>query len=246
MKKHLNILTLLIVVLISAPLNAADGNEILKRIDAKLMPESYETYRKLINIEPDGKKKEFVFFTVKKGKDKMAMLYISPASEKGRSTLRLGDNMWLYIPNVGKPIRITSLQSITGGVFNNSDIMQVEYSVEYDVEKMEEADKSVILNLKAKNKTVAYDKLKMWATKDDILTKIECYSSSGMLIKTLDFKDIIDFGNGLTRPATIETHSPLYKGYLSVMIYSQVKTRQFDDEIFTVNYMSKLESLRKL
>jgi hypothetical protein len=153
--------------------------------------------------------------------------------------------MWLYIPNVGKPIRITSLQSITGGVFNNADIMQVEYSAEYDVEKIEEAEKSVILNLKAKNKTVAYDKLKMWATIDDIITKIECYSTSGMLIKTLDFKDIKDFGNGLTRPATIETHSPLYKGYLSVIIYSQVKNRQFEDEIFTVNYMSKLESMRK-
>jgi len=245
MKKYFRILSLIMIILLSVPLYSQTGNDILKRIDAKLMPESYEAYRKLINVEPDGKKKEFVFYTVKKGKDKMAMLYISPASEKGRSTLRLGENMWLYIPNVGKPIRITSLQSITGGVFNNADIMQVEYSTEYDVEKLEEADKSVILNLKAKNKTIAYDKLKMWATKDDIVTKIECYSASGMLIKTLDFKDITDFGKGLVRPATIETYSPLYKGYLSIMIYSQVKNRQFDDEIFTVNYMSKLENLRK-
>jgi len=223
----------------------AQDNEILKRIDAKLMPESYESYRKLINVEPDGKKKEFVFYTAKKGKDKMAMLYISPASEKGRSTLRLGENMWLYIPNVGKPIRITSLQSITGGIFNNADIMQVEYSEEYSVEKTEPADNLVLLNLKAKNKTVAYDKLKMWATKDDLITKIECYSSSGMLIKTLDFKEIKDFGDGLIRPSKIETHSPMYKGYLSVMLYSQIKKRKFEDEVFTINYMSKLESLRK-
>ena len=57
-------------------------------------------------------KNEFVLFTVKKGQDKVASLFISPASEKGRSTLRLGDNMWLYIPNVAKPVRITSLQSV--------------------------------------------------------------------------------------------------------------------------------------
>jgi len=81
------------------------GNQILIKLDRNLSPESYESYRKLINIEPDGRKREYVLFTVKKGKDKVAALFLSPASEKGRSTLRLVENMWLYIPNVGKPIR---------------------------------------------------------------------------------------------------------------------------------------------
>ena len=224
---------------------AQDGNELLKRIDEKLMPESYESYRKLINIEPNGRKKEFIVYTVKKGDDKVALLFLSPASEKGRTTLRLGENMWLYIPNVGKPIRITSLQSVTGGVFNNADIMQIDYNVEYDVMKTDETETGYVLELKAKNKTVAYDKLKMWATKNEILTKIECYSASGMLIKTLEFKEIKDFGNGIVRPSVMETHSPLYKGYLSIMVYSDVKTREFADEVFTINYMSKLEGLRK-
>ena len=93
---------------------ALDGGEILRQVDRKLNPESYEMYRKLINIEPDGRKKEFVLFTAKKGRDKMVALFLDPPSDKGRATLRLGDNMWLYIPNVGKPIRITSLQSVVG------------------------------------------------------------------------------------------------------------------------------------
>ena len=66
-----------------------------------------------------------IVYTVKKGRDKVATLLLSPASDKGRSTLRQGENMWLYIPNVGKPVRITSLQSVTGGIFNNADIMRV-------------------------------------------------------------------------------------------------------------------------
>ncbi|OGS36086.1 MAG: outer membrane lipoprotein-sorting protein [Elusimicrobia bacterium RIFOXYB2_FULL_49_7] len=233
------------LVLFSGQAFSQDGDELLKRIDEKLMPESYEAYRKLINIEPNGRKKEFIFYTVKKGKDKIAMLYLSPASEKGKTTLRLGENMWLYIPNVGKPIRITSLQSIVGGVFNNADIMQIDYSVEYNVAGMDKDETGYILELKAKNNTVAYDKLKMWAAKDEILTKIECYSASGMLIKTLEFKEIKDFGNGLVRPSVMETYSPLYKGYKSIMIYSQVKPGEFRDEVFTMNYMSKLEGLRK-
>ena len=100
-----------VLLLLASPASALDGNSLLLQIDRNLNPNSYESYKKLINIEPNGKRKEFVLFTVKKEKDKVAALFISPASEEGRSTLRLGENMWLYIPNVGKPIRITSLQS---------------------------------------------------------------------------------------------------------------------------------------
>ena len=224
---------------------AQADNERLKRIDAKLMPESYESYRRLIDEYPDGKKKEFTVFSVKKGLDKVAMLFVAPASEKGRTTLRLGENMWLYIPNVGKPIRITSLQSVTGGVFNNSDIMQVDYSAEYDVVGSENSDSGYILELKAKDKTVAYDKLKMWASQDDVVLKIECYAASGMLIKALDFKEPKDFGNGILRPSIIETYSPLHKGYRSSMVFLQIKSREFKDEVFTMNYMSRIETLRK-
>lgn len=226
-------------------INETKGNEILKKVDENLMPVSFESYRKLINEEPDGSKKEFIFFTVKKGKDKVAMLYVSPASEKGRATLRLGDNMWLYIPNVGKPIRITSMQSVVGGVFNNADIMRLDYSVEYDATILEQNTSEYVLNLKANSRTVAYDKLKMWVDKKNIMvTKVECYTSTGTLIKTLEFKDVKNFGDGIMRPAVIETSSPLYKGYRSLMIYSGMKSRKFPDEVFTLEYLSRLSELR--
>jgi len=127
------------------PICAADNNQILERVDRNLNPESYESYRKLVNIEPNGREKEFVLYTVKKGTDQIAGLFISPASEKGRSTLRLDENMWLYIPNIGKPIRITSLQSVIGGIFNNADILRLDYAEEYDVKEVEELENELIL-----------------------------------------------------------------------------------------------------
>jgi outer membrane lipoprotein-sorting protein len=233
-------------LLAAAPAYAVDGKQILEQVDRNLTPESYELYRKLINIEPDGRKKEFVLFTVKKGTDKIAGLFISPASEKGRSTLRLGENMWLYIPNVGKPIRITSLQSVIGGVFNNSDILQLDYSEEYDVTQVEDQGKEYLLLLKAKTKTVAYDQLKMWVDKEKVQpTKIECLTEASMLIKTIYFKDIQDFGQGIVRPATVETDSPLYKGYKSVMLFANFKKRDVADEAFTLTFMPNMESLLK-
>jgi outer membrane lipoprotein-sorting protein len=241
----LKIITIILTIIFAAPVYGAVGNELLKQIDRNLNPESYELYRKLINIEPDGSKKEFTLYSVKKGDDKVAALFLAPASEKGRSTLRLGDNMWLYIPNVGKPIRITSLQSVVGGVFNNSDILSLDYAAEYDVEKVENEGKEYILLLKAKTKTVAYDRLKMWADKNKkIPTKIECYTSTDMLIKTIYFKEVKDFGGGIVRPSMIETDSPLYKGYKSVMLFAKLKKRDLDDEVFTLTFMPNIDSLR--
>jgi outer membrane lipoprotein-sorting protein len=239
------IIIALLLVVMSTPALAIDGSSLLLQIDRNLNPDSYESYKKLINIEPNGKEKEFVLFTVKKGKDKVAAMFLSPASEKGRSTLRLGENMWLYIPNVGKPIRITSLQSVVGGVFNNSDILRLDYTSEYNVESVEDMGSEYILHLKAKTKTVAYDKLKMWASKENLVPlKLECLTEASMLVKTIYYKDVKDFGGGIVRPAVIETDSPLYKGYKSVMIFAKMKARELDDEVFTMTFMPNLDSLR--
>jgi len=240
------VLSVFIVLLVAVQAYAVDGTQLLKQIDRNLNPESYELYRKIINVEPSGRKTEFTLFSVKKGIDKVVALFLAPASEKGRSTLRLGDNMWLYIPNVGKPIRITSLQSVIGGVFNNADILSLDYAAEYDVEKIEETGGEYLLNLKAKTKTVAYDRIKLWADKNKKLpTKVECLTEASMLIKTLYFKEVKDFGAGIVRPSVIETDSPLYKGYKSVMIFANIKQRDFKDEVFTLTFMPNIESLRK-
>jgi outer membrane lipoprotein-sorting protein len=242
MKKLLALLSFLLAL----PAMALDGTDILKKVDRNLEPESYETLRKLINVEPDGKKKEFVLYSVKKGRDKIVALFLAPQSDKGRATLRLGDNMWLYIPEVGKPMRITSLQSVTGGVFNNADILRIDYTEEYTVDSAAEEGGQYLLSLKAKTAEVAYDKLKMWVDRKALLpVTIECYAASGMLIKTLRFKDMKDFGGGIRRPATVETDSPLYQGYKSVMLYAQIRKREFPDEVFTLNYLPRVEDLRK-
>lgn len=244
MAMHLLIATC--VLLQAVTVLARNGNEILRQVDNNMQPETYEMYRKLINIEPDGSKKEFVLYTVKKGQDKMVALFLAPASEKGRSTLRLGDNMWLYIPNVGKPIRITSLQSVVGGMFNNSDILRLDYSVEYASQQITDNKDSYLLDLKAKTSSVAYDRLQMYVDKKTLLpTTIECYAVSGMLIKTLHYSKIKDFGDGLTRPSVLETDSPLYKGYKSIMIFGKVQKKELADEVFTLNYLPKINKLRQ-
>lgn len=222
------------------------AENILEEIDRNLTPVSAQMYKKLINIEPDGSKKEFLLFQAKKDRDKMISLFLEPDSEKGRATLRLGENMWLYIPNVGRPLRITSMQSVVGGVFNNADIMRLDFTTEYDVRKKEKIETGYTLELKAKNDAVSYDRLVMKVDgKSMTPTSIECYTSTGMLIKTLHYKKLKDFGDNIVRPAVIETDSPLYKGYKSIMVYGKIAPKNFADEAFTLDNLAKASDLRR-
>ena len=234
----------LFILLTSLALFGAES--LLEQVDKKLSPNSADSYKKLINIEPDGSRKEFLLYQMKKDKDKIVSLFLQPDSEKGRSTLRVGENMWLYLPDVGKPIRITSMQSVVGGVFNNSDIMQLDFSAEYDIVSQKEENGEMVLDLKAKTESVAYDKLIMHIDKKSTTpTKIICYTSTNMLIKTLYYKEMKDFGGGIVRPSVIETDSPLYKGYKSIMVFGKLTKREFADEIFTIENIGKVQELRQ-
>lgn len=234
-----------LVFVAQAGFAAVDGQAILEKVDKNLTPESYEMYRKLINIEPDGRRKEFVLYTAKQGRDSMVGLFLEPSTDAGRTTLRLGDNMWLYIPDVGRPIRITSLQSVVGGIFNNADLMRLDFSTEYEVTAVEEQGKTYRMSLKARTDAVAYDRLIMIVDRAAMLPlTIEAYAASGLLIKTLRYRDVKDFGDGIRRPAVLETDSPLYKGYKAVMLFAKIKRRNFRDEVFTLNYMSRIKELR--
>lgn len=233
------------VLCLASPAFAVEGSALLQQVDANLQPESFESYRKLITIEPSGAQREFLLYTLKKGSEMIASLFLAPASDTGRATLRLGDNMWLYIPNVGKPIRITSLQSVVGGVFNNADIMRLDYHVEYDVRQLEDLGAEYLLDLKAKTGAVAYDALKMWVDKSTVVpTKIECYAATGLLIKTLYFKERKPFDDGTMRPAVVETDSPLYKGYRSIIVYARVQKRSLSDEVFTLDFLPRIGTMR--
>jgi hypothetical protein len=236
---------ILYLILAAGPAWGLDGNAILAQVDRNMAPDSYEMYRKLINQEPDGSRKEFVLYTAKKGRESMIALFLAPPTDLGRTTLRLGDNMWLYIPEVGKPLRITSLQSVVGGIFNNSDLMRLEFSTEYDVQGIEEQGEEYLLDLKAKTGAVAYDQLKMRVDRKLLLpTVIEAYAASGMLLKTLRYKKVKDYGNGLVRPSVMETDSPLYQGYKAVMLFAKIQPREFPDEVFSLNYMPRTQELR--
>jgi hypothetical protein len=63
---HLLCTLLLGLLGLVSPALAVEGTALLKQVDANLQPESFESYRKLINIEPNGSQREFLLYTLKK------------------------------------------------------------------------------------------------------------------------------------------------------------------------------------
>mgnify|MGYP001825915847 CR=1 FL=1 len=222
-----------------------DGGDVLRQIDERMWPASYEMHRKLINVKSDGSKREYLMYTLKNGRDRVVNLFLAPPEEKGRVILRVGGNLWLRIPDVEQALRVSSMHSVVGGIFNNWDLMVSDFSAEYEVQDMKTENDIYILTLKAKSKWAIYDKLRLRAGRQDLLLrKLEAFSNSDTLLKTLTFRDIEDFGGGIVRPAQVETESPLWPGVKAVMVFAKIRKRELPDELFTVNFMSKIDDLR--
>lgn len=226
--------------------HALDGRAILRQVDANMWPDSYEMYRKLINVAEDGSKREYVMYTVKKGRDKVANLFLAPPDELGRVMLRVGDSMWLQLPDVPQALSVSSMHSVVGGIFNNWDLMRTSFSEDYELEDLQEEPQAYAISLKALNQWVIYDKLKLWVDKERLLPqKLEALAPAGLLIKTLTFKNTKDFGDGIVRPSVVETESPLWPGVKAVMLFGEIRKRDFSDEVFTVNYMPRIGEVRR-
>ena len=58
-----------------------DGVALLRQVDRRLTPPSYEAYKRLINVEPNGRTREYMLYQIADGREKVAALFVSPASD---------------------------------------------------------------------------------------------------------------------------------------------------------------------
>jgi outer membrane lipoprotein-sorting protein len=224
---------------------AQEPQAVLARVDENMAPGSLEMYRKLINIEPTGDRREYVLYTLTTGRDRVANLFLSPPSEEGRITLRVGDSIWLAIPEAPQPLRVPVVHPVVGRLFNNWDLMRTQLGADYAARSLTKEGDSFILELKAKGPSVVYDRLKLWVDADRLLPRrIEVYAESGLHLKTLDFKEVKDFGDGIVRPAVLETRSPLLPGYRAIMLTSKIRRRDIPEETFAIANIRRIGDLR--
>ena len=198
--------------------------ELLKRYDHVMSPRTFDGLMIMVAHRQDDTTRTYKFRALKSQDDKIRTWFFEPASAKGQEMLRVGDNMWVYMPNLTRALRLASRESFQGGDFNNADVLRVNYVADYNAKLIPSGDDKLwLLDLSAKTKEAAYDRIKLWLYKDKQQpAKAEYYAASGKLLRSAVFEDVKNF-HGHERPAKITMRNELASKRFSEMTMLDLK-----------------------
>ncbi|CAG1064660.1 hypothetical protein BAC1_00225 [uncultured bacterium] len=226
----------------SAPLSA---DEIVSRADEIRSPQlDYTVDVKVTSSKADKSANTANYEVLIKGKDKTIIKTLSPQLDRGRTLLMLGRDLWAFLPDVSKPIRISLQQRLIGEVANG-DIARANFSGDYSASLLKTEQiggkKHFVLELKAKSDEVTYDRVIYWVRADNYAPhKAEFYAISGRLIKTCSYESYKELA-GKKRPSRLVLNDPIVKGQLSTIEYSNMKVEELPGKLFTKDYMKKIK-----
>jgi outer membrane lipoprotein-sorting protein len=174
------------------------GEEVLARIDANLYFDEAMIMAKMVVHGRSGSR-TIESKTWKKGTDRALVEYLAPPREEGKKMLKLGDQVWNYVPEpTDRIIRISGhllRQSVMGSDLSYEDITENHRLIEqYDavvVGRDSLAGRECwVLELTAKVEDVAYYTRKVWVDRDRWLPlREERFAKSGKLLKTTSIEE---------------------------------------------------------
>jgi len=189
---------------------------------------------KITDYESGKPDEEHLYKVSQKGTDRTYVEFMS-AREKGEHLLMLGDDMWIYLPDTSRPVRITPLERLTGDA-SNGDVARTNYATDYTplyvrTEKVDAVD-CYVLDLTAKRKGATYQRIVYWVrTEDARPVKAEFYLTSGKHIKTATFDQYASFdGRMLLHRLTL--FDEIRHTSHSVLEFSGAAPRNLSDKLF--------------
>jgi outer membrane lipoprotein-sorting protein len=195
---------------------------------------SFVTHVKITNYESGKPDEEKLYEVSQKGTDKTYVEFMSPR-EKGRHLLMLGDDMWVYLPDTSRPVRITPLERLSGDA-SNGDVARTNYAEDYTpvyvrTEKAG-AQQCHVLELTAKRKGATYHKILYWVRVEDARpVRAEFYLTSGKHIKSATFDEYSPFG-GKMLLHRLTLYDEIRHNSHSVLDYSNSAPRTLPDKLF--------------
>ena len=221
------------------------AQDILRQVDRNMQPESCERYVRLTNRLPNGREKVLTLYTAKGKGQKAIALIISPDTLKGRAILRLGPDVWQHIPGEMTLRRSALDQSFMGGVFNNVDILMVDFSADFQPTLLEEKADSYLLALTPRVPSMPYAKMLMRVNRKLMIPQtLVQYGRGGSVMKTISFEQI-SATFGAPRPEIMTTRSALNDRYVSTWHLGSIKPREFLAEAFSKSLLPRVGLLLK-
>jgi outer membrane lipoprotein-sorting protein len=166
-----------------------------------------------------------------------------PAAERGQIMLMKGHDLWVFLPNVSQPVRLSLSQRLTGQVANG-DLARVNFANDYNakLDRSENIDGEAmfVFELLARDRNTTYHKVLYWVRKSNNWPyKAEFYSLSDRLLKTAEYEDFKPIA-GRVRPTKLVMKDALRHDQ-SILTYTEIKPRDLADRIFTKDYLKRLE-----
>lgn len=215
--------------------SAQDAEDLLKRSDLYRNGwPSFVTRVKITNYESGKPDEEKLYEVSQKGIDKTYVEFLSPR-EKGRHLLMLGDDMWVYLPDTSRPVRITPLERLSGDA-SNGDVAGTNYFADYTPVFLKDEKLGVVechvLELTARRKGATYQRILYWLrTEDARPVRAEFYLTSGKHIKSATFDEYAQYG-GKTLLRRLTLYDEIRHSSRSQLEYSNSAARDLPDKLF--------------
>lgn len=230
---------------IDSPANkGSSADEILQLSDRNRNGwDAYVVRTSILNYEDEALMEEGLFEVNIKGLDKTLVKFLN-VDVKGQYLLMVEDDMWIYMPNTRKPIRITPLQRLLGNA-SNGDVARTRYAQDYAAtisrEESSNGKACYVLALNAKRDGATYKKIDYWVAKGSMQPqKAEIYLTSGKHYKTIIFDKYEQIRDRilLTQMTIVDR---LREGRTTIMNFSGYAPKELPDKYFNRDYLEKLK-----
>jgi outer membrane lipoprotein-sorting protein len=245
----ISILAGVAMVTFAAPVTAADD-----AIDAKAIVDTSDQIRfprggfqvdVAISSTAAGKDNDARKYRImSKGNENTIVVTTEPASDNGQILLMKNRDLWIFLPDISQPVRLSLSQRLTGEVANG-DLARANFGGDYNPKfvRTETIDGEVynVLELAAVDRGVTYHRVMYWVRKSDARPlKAEFYSLSDRLLKTCHYRNYQKMA-GEMRPTRLVMEDALKQNEQSVLEYSNMKLRELPDKMFTKEYLKKID-----
>lgn len=205
------------------------NEDLLKKVDSYRSPSDSYTMNVLVKSTTEEEDAKFLVYI--KGNSKTLIKILAPKKNLKKNMLMLDENMWVYIPNIRRAVRVSLNQKLTGETANG-DISRMRWSGDYTYKVESENDKETILFLTAAKKNLTYSKIRVWIkTSDKSPIKADFLTLSGKVIKTAKYEDYQEV-LGQKRSMQIRITDHLQKDKESLIIISDLKNVNLPDSLF--------------
>lgn len=212
------------------PFNEPDVREIIRIVDETMRGESSYSEMKM-TIERPRYTREVGIRSWALGTDFSMILITSPSRDAGTTFLKRGNEIWNYVPNVDRTIKMPPsmmAQSWMGSDFTNDDLVRESSMVDdytheiIRTEEYEGRDAWVIEMIPHEDAAVVWGKVQVWVCKrENIQLRVENYDQSGELAQTMKLDRIKELG-GRMLPSRM-TMIPADKDQQTILEYQKLE-----------------------